>query len=177
MSKFCVSYCVSRVLLDTLIPVQKWHSRAALQTFSLHQHCLPTAYDTSFLVAAHLPSRSTDSYISYEMKRSLEEQNTRSSCTKKQISSCSHNHDVWFFFRFSSVFPCSETDPWWWMIIIYPKNLIFILGGFLTCSLPLYTLCSFIYMVTAWILLWVTCKSVHTQHVNVALMGGSTHYE
>lgn len=105
----------------TLCSQSKSCTQEISTSFSLHHDRLPTVGDTSFLASAHLPSKSTDSYISHEIKRLPEETEQVSSYLKKKkktkINHWNLNHCV-FSRTLSWVLYRSEANPWSWMIII-----------------------------------------------------------
>lgn len=153
-------------------PCSTWHfvhhPRTALKkisrSFSLHHHRLPTACDTSFLASAHLTSWSTNSYISYEMKRSLEEPNAHAQ--KKQINHWKLNQGIYSpILSFTRSFTAQELilDDGWLLFTL--QNLTFILCGFVSCAHSHYSLDA--HSFTPWqselsvLLLWVICKNVH----------------
>lgn len=122
--------------------------KSHLTSFALHHQRLPTACNNSFFLH-QLICPLTALTPAHHMRWGGEEQND--CAQKEQINHWKLNHGIYFPIL-SSVFHCSGTDPQWWMIIIYStKPDIYLMWLRLMCSLPLFTRCTFIYIVTVWI--------------------------
>lgn len=151
-------------LLDTLFLIQNPHSRNLHILRCVHQLCLPTACDTSFLAPAHLPSPSTDSYISHEMKRSQEEQSAAALCTENRYITGILTKV--FIFQYSlrslTVGELIPDDGWWLFTL---AKLKFIFRGFISCVHSQFLLDAHSFTLWQWelsvLLLWAPRKSEH----------------
>lgn len=155
------------VLLDTLFPVQKPHSRnlhILLSSSPLPAHCLRhlvSCTSSSALLERQLLHIIWDEKITGGAQYSCE-------LHRKQIYHWNLNPGVYFPIH------CSGADPWWWMIIIYSaKAEIYLLWLHLMCSLDAHSF-------TLWqceLTVIVMGSSQDWAYGNAALRSSSTYYE